>query len=210
MKTFFTQICRLLVFLLFPAILFAQQRNDYSILLNSGTLTPVENVNTLSKSSSLFQNSLFGNKHYVTIQEEIDLLKLYIALEAQRLKDTINFEIEVAQGIDADDALIPTMLLQPIIENSIWHGLTAETNPKKIKLNFTREGAFMYITIENNGKSLPLPSPRKHISHGLQITQERILLLYEKPPNFPCFSLENGKENGVVVKMVLPFRAEFE
>ncbi|MEO5947264.1 MAG: S8 family serine peptidase [Chitinophagaceae bacterium] len=68
MKTFFTLICRLLIFLLLPGMLFAQQKNDYSILLNSGNITPVENVNTLSKSSALFQNSLFGNKHYLTIQ----------------------------------------------------------------------------------------------------------------------------------------------
>lgn len=68
MKSFFTLVYRLLIFLLFPAMLFAQQKNDYSILLNSGTITPFENVNTLSKNSTLFEKSLFGSKHYVILQ----------------------------------------------------------------------------------------------------------------------------------------------
>ena len=90
MKLFFTLICRLLVFLLFPAMLFAQQKNEYSILLNSGTVTPVENVNALSKSSSLFQNSLFGNKHYVTIQ--------FYSLPDEAMKAKLN-----AAGITLED-----------------------------------------------------------------------------------------------------------
>ena len=105
MKTFFTQICRLLVFLLFPAILFAQQRNDYSILLNSGTLTPVENVNTLSKSSSLFQNSLFGNKHYVTIQ--------FYSLPNEAIKAKLN-----AAGITLED-YIPNMAYTATVPASL-------------------------------------------------------------------------------------------
>ena len=68
MKRFFTLITRLLFFIFFPGLVFAQQKKDYSILLNTGKFIPEENAMTLLKSSGVFQKSLFNNKHYVTIQ----------------------------------------------------------------------------------------------------------------------------------------------
>ncbi len=68
MKRNFTRITKLFVFVLFPGLLFAQANKDYNIVLNSGKFIPVENVNSLSKSSALFEKSLFDSKHYVTIQ----------------------------------------------------------------------------------------------------------------------------------------------
>ncbi len=68
MKHFFTRLTRVLLFIFFPGLLFAQNKNDYSILLTSGKFVPAENVNSLTKSSDIFQKSLFSDKHYVTIQ----------------------------------------------------------------------------------------------------------------------------------------------
>ncbi len=68
MKLFFTRIYRLLLMLFFPGLMFAQQGNDYNILLHSGKFIPAENGSSLTKNSTVFQKSSFGNKHYVTIQ----------------------------------------------------------------------------------------------------------------------------------------------
>ncbi len=68
MKRIFTRIARLFLFLFFPGILFAQQKNDYSINLHSGKFIPTENSTSLSKKSPTFKKSLFGDVYYVTIQ----------------------------------------------------------------------------------------------------------------------------------------------
>jgi hypothetical protein len=68
MKTFFTRIIKLLPLLFFPAALFAQEVKNYSLQLNAGQFIPVENVSPLAKDGAIFQNSLYGNKYYVTIQ----------------------------------------------------------------------------------------------------------------------------------------------
>ena len=68
MKRFFTQIKKLLFFIFFPGLVFAQQKKDYNIQLHAGNFIPEENVMTVTKSSGVFQQSLFNNKHYVTIQ----------------------------------------------------------------------------------------------------------------------------------------------
>ena len=82
MKRIFTLLTRLFFFILFPGLLFAQEKNDYSILLNSGKFIPAENVNSLSKNSFLFEKSLFGDRHYVTLQ--------FNALPDQATKDRLN------------------------------------------------------------------------------------------------------------------------
>ncbi len=81
MKQFFTRLTRVFLFLFFPGLLFAQDKNDYNILLNSGKFIPAENVTGLSKGSDIFLKSLFNDKHYVTIQ--------FKALPDQATKDRL-------------------------------------------------------------------------------------------------------------------------
>jgi len=68
MKKIFTRLCRLFIFLIFPGSLFAQENIDHTIQLHSGKFIPASNISTLSKSSAVFQKSIFDNNHYVTIQ----------------------------------------------------------------------------------------------------------------------------------------------
>ena len=68
MKLATMSFIRTFILILTPFVLFAQEDKDYSILLNSGKFTPTENIITLNKDASIFRNSSFGNKHYVTLQ----------------------------------------------------------------------------------------------------------------------------------------------
>ncbi len=148
-----------------------------------------------------------SQKKEVTLEEEIALLRLYIALEAQRLKDTIDFQVEIAEGIEIDNTLIPTMLLQPIVENAVWHGLKPDIRPKVIRLRVGRQDDCLHLHLYNNGKPIVKPTlPALHESKGLLIVQERINILYENPPSFPTFSLENAPDVGVMVKIVVPLK----
>ena len=71
MSRFFIRFIHLLLFIIFAGILHAQEKNDYTILLNSGKFIPAENISGLTKSSTEFRQSLFLNKHYVTIQFKV-------------------------------------------------------------------------------------------------------------------------------------------
>jgi sensor histidine kinase YesM len=146
----------------------------------------------------------------VLLEEEITLLRLYIALEAQRLKDTIDFQMEIAEDVEIDNTLIPTMLLQPIVENAVWHGLKPDIRPKIIHLRVSRQDAYLHLHLYNNGKPIEKTAlPTLHESRGLSIVRERIKILYEKTPLFPTFSLENAPDVGVIAKIVLPLKVVF-
>lgn len=147
-------------------------------------------------------------KRYVTIAEELALLSTYINIESERIKDTIIFQKNIAQEVDINEILLPTMLLQPIIENAIWHGFEPETNPKEIILTLSVEGEYIHIQLYNRGRKIMQNVRGSHISKGLKITQERILLAYPKKPNFEYFSMGNY-DSGVLVKMILPFEVDF-
>jgi len=90
MSRFFTRLTHLLLFIIFAGILHAQEKNDYTILLNSGKFIPAENISGLTKNSAEFRQSLFLNKHYVTIQ--------FKALPAQQEKNNLK-----AAGIELID-----------------------------------------------------------------------------------------------------------
>jgi sensor histidine kinase YesM len=146
----------------------------------------------------------------VTLKEEIELLHLYITLEAQRLKDMIDFQLEIADDIEADNTLIPTMLLQPVVENAVWHGLKQDIRPKIIRLRAFLQDACLHLHLYNNGKPIATPAlPTLHESRGLGIVQERIKILFEQTPSFPTFSLENAPDVGVIAKIVVPLKEIF-
>ncbi len=123
MKTFFTHLLALFLFLT-PLLLSAQGKNNYSIQLHAGTFTPAENVNDLSKNSSLFQNSLFLDKHYVTIQFH----KLPDAAAKARIE---------AAGISLGD-YIPNMAYMASVSSSLDLNTLKEFNVRSV-IQFTND-----------------------------------------------------------------------
>lgn len=146
-----------------------------------------------------------SRKKDVTIQEEIKLLKIYTQLESQRLSSPIDFLINTDSQIDIHETLVPTMLLQPIVENAIWHGLSEIITEKKLQITFSKGKNLLIIKVFNNGKPFVenQGNIKEHTSQGLQIIKDRISLFYKKEPDFDCFSIENV-ENGVEVCILLP------
>ena len=124
-----------------------------------------------------------SEKQAVTLKEEIDALKIYIDLEKMRFSNKFDYEITVAENIDGDYEQIPTMLLQPYVENAILHGLTPGDKPGLLKINFFIENNFIHAIIEDNGigrrksNEMNKDSHRSHASMGMKITQDRLKLL---------------------------------
>ncbi|MHB8259037.1 MAG: sensor histidine kinase [Bacteroidia bacterium] len=124
-----------------------------------------------------------SEKTTITLNEEINGLKIYIELEQMRFSNLFDFNIRIDETIDADYEQIPSMLLQPYIENAILHGLVPKNGGGILKINFFIKENFLYITIEDNGigrkkaSEIKNQSRKSHDSMGMKITKDRLRLL---------------------------------
>lgn len=108
----------------------------------------------LSDMSKLIRLTLnYSRDKTITLKQELDFLSLYISLEEQRIKDKINLIIKNVEELDLDSVIVPSLLLQPLIENSIWHGLTQQEE-KRIELDFETKDDLLKIVIRDNGSGL--------------------------------------------------------
>jgi streptogramin lyase len=128
----------------------------------------------------ILQNS---REKAITLQEEMDTLLLYIELEQIRFDKQFEFTCIVDKHIPLEQVMIPPMLLQPFVENAIWHGLMHKREPGQLLLQFSLEGNVIACIIEDDGigraKSAELKSlsANKYKSMGMGITQDRIELM---------------------------------
>lgn len=129
---------------------------------------------------SIMENS---NKDFISLSNELEHLKEYLELEHMRFRDKFYYEIHLDDSIDSDAVYIPNMLIQPQLENAIWHGLRYKESMGKLTLRISKEKDRLSIVIEDDGigikksKELKTRHQRQHNSRGLTNTQERISLL---------------------------------
>lgn len=139
----------------------------------------------LTKFSKLIRMVLNNSKHkYIILNEELDCLELYIQMEQLRAKNSFRYKMKCAANIDAEELLVPPLLLQPFVENAIWHGLmNKEYGEGNLDILLQQKDEILECTITDNGVGrkaaleLSSKSTAKYKSMGLQITKERIALL---------------------------------
>ena len=126
----------------------------------------------------------YSRADFVSLQEELATAQMFLQIEQQRFQHTFTYFVEIADNVDIDLVEIPPLLLQPYIENAIWHGLMhKEEGDRKIWLRVLAKGNFLCIEIEDNGvgraKAAELKSKKAHLqkSYGLKVTEERLALV---------------------------------
>lgn len=141
-------------------------------------------VNYLSKFSTLTRTILeMTEKDLVSISEEIKTLSLYLDIEKVRFNDDFNYEILTDSNVDAENTKIPSMFLQPFVENAVKHGLLHKAEEKKLKIHFEKFADQIKISIDDNGigrkKSNELNQIKnnKHQSFATNAMQNRVNLL---------------------------------
>jgi tetratricopeptide (TPR) repeat protein len=142
--------------------------------------------NYLTKFSSLMRKVLENSQHTsITLYDELDALKLYLELECIRFKDKFEYSINVDEEIDTLLFKVPTMLIQPFVENSICHGLMPGEDKGLLKIDLKLETDYISCTIEDNGIGREAAQKRKpksdnnHNSLGTQIVTSRLDLVNE-------------------------------
>lgn len=127
----------------------------------------------------------------VYIDDEIERIELYLKLEQMRFQDKFTYHINMDKGVDPQTIKTPSMLLQPFIENSIWHGILPSNKPGNIDVNIVVKNKQLIIDIIDDGigidESLALKKDKKqhHISKGMELTKNRIELI-SKISNQEC------------------------
>ncbi len=172
--------------------------------------------NYLTKFSSLMRKVLENSQHTsVPLRDELDALKLYLELEMIRFKDKFEYRINVDEEIDTLLYKVPTMLIQPYVENSITHGLLPRDRKGYVKIDLKLNEDFLLCTIEDNGIGRKAALERKnqkednHNSLGTQIISSRLELvnaLYGTSLKTVYTDLKNeeGEPAGTRVEIQIP------
>ena len=141
-------------------------------------------VSYLSKFSNLTRTILeMTEKETISIAEEVKTLSLYLDIEKARFEEDFNYHIQVDNEIDAENIKIPTMLLQPYVENAVKHGLLHKQGEKAVTIHFQKETEHIKISIDDNGigrqKSTELNAikNKNHNSFATEAMQNRVNLL---------------------------------
>jgi sensor histidine kinase YesM len=140
--------------------------------------------NYLTKFSSLMRKVLENSQHTsVPLRDELDALNLYLELEKIRFKDKFDYQINIDEEIDTILYKVPTMLMQPYVENSICHGLMPGEGNGLVKIDLELKEDYILCTIEDNGigreaaQEKKMKSEKAHNSLGTQIVSSRLDLV---------------------------------
>jgi len=144
----------------------------------------------LNKFSKLFRSVLNNSgKLMVTLSEEIEVLELYLSLEHMRFEKSFNYNIHIEEDLETDEILIPSMLLQPFVENALWHGLMHKQDNRQLNICFKKlnEDVFQCV-VDDNGigrtKAFELKEQqsktKRHVSKGVEICNDRVNLLQKQ------------------------------
>ncbi len=143
----------------------------------------------------------------ISLEEEIEYLSLYLSLEKIRFADKMDYNIIVSPEIEADEITIPSMLIQPFIENAIWHGIMPKEQGGLIKVEFSCQNSDLLIRITDNGIGISNSKKSKtggHISRGLELIQERVTLLNKLNKNQIQINQHQTGEFGTMVLISIP------
>jgi len=172
--------------------------------------------NYLTKFSSLMRKILENSQHTaIPVRDELDALQLYLELESIRFRDKFDYQITVDDEIDPLLYKIPTMLIQPYVENAICHGLMLRKDKGLVTVSLTLGKDYVSCVIEDNGigrdasREINLKKQHNHNSLGTRITESRLKLVnsfYGKSLKTVYTDLkdENGTATGTRVEIHIP------
>lgn len=177
-----------------------------------------EAVRYLSKFAKLIRLILSNSeKQIVTINEDIEALKLYLELERMRFENKFDYSIHIDSSIDGDYDEIPPMLIQPYLENAILHGINPKVGNGHIDISMKIVNQFIKISIKDDGigreksKSVQSLQPAaRHKSLGMKITKDRVRILntiHQSNLNVNIIDLYNEKNEatGTQVDLFIPY-----
>jgi two-component sensor histidine kinase len=177
--------------------------NTIAMLVRSGDTRT--SVRMLARLSELLRQVLDGaSAQEIALEEEIRLVERYLEIEQLRFGDRMSVTVSAPECLR--DALVPNLLLQPIVENAIRHGISRRAASGRLEVHAERAGDDLVLRVVDDGPGLP---PEWHADEttgiGIRNTRARLAHLYGSSARFTARSLEDG---GVEVTIVLPYHTQ--
>lgn len=179
-----------------PHFMFNSLNAIQQMVLNNETTGAFQYLDTYSKlTRQILENS---EKKWISIKDEIRFLELYLQMESLRFDHAFRWKIEVDESVSPHSDQIPAMLIQPLVENAIKHGLLPKDGDKNLRIRFKRYGddGPLKVEVEDNGVGRQAASETvkqtSHKSMSLAITQNRLRLL--SGPNAGKLEIEDLKD----------------
>ncbi|GAB3217978.1 tetratricopeptide repeat protein [Algoriphagus aestuariicola] len=184
-----------------PHFIFNALSSISSFLLKN---QPEEADRYLTRFSRLIRRILeYSDRAEITLSEEVGLLKDYIAIEALRLGKKVDFSIVLEEGVDGDSLLMPPLILQPLVENSLWHGIANTSSDGEIILKVFRQESSYLLVLRDNGAGLreAVQVEQKHQSMGMYLVESRLESLHRDRPNSAWSLLRESLASGFEVRL---------
>jgi sensor histidine kinase YesM len=158
-------------------------------------------VRTLTLLSDLLRVSLENNAQVVALRDEISFLERYIEIEEIRFKDRLTVRMELAP--ETLDAEVPTLLLQPLVENAIRHGISRKPGAGEIVIRSSRQGGTLALEVRDTGPGFNQSTDSTRTGIGLANTRARLEQLYNAGQSLV---LQDAPGGGALVSVRLPYR----
>lgn len=190
-------------------------------LITSGRNDEAETY--LARFAKLMRHTLeYSDLEEVTLEQEVEFLNRYLDLNRKlRFRERLHYKVILPPGADAGDLMIPTMIVQPFVENAIEHGLRPKQEGNlRIEFHLSDDEQVLLCLIEDDGvgynkgkeKQSAQPAYQSHRSRGMEITRERLNLLHQlrKIPGTQFVKITdlgektNGQRSGTQVEVLLP------
>lgn len=195
-----------------PHFIFNSMNSISSYILQKDINTANDYLLRFAKLMRMILN--FAAKPLITITEEMELLEQYLKTEEMRFEKKFKYTFHLTTDLDPDEYLIPTMILQPFIENAIWHGISNKKDGNgQIAINFWKTHNSLHCAIEDNGVGRSVAASlnqqsKSHQSQALSITHHRIQMITPKNGISASFNVEdlwNDSQNPIGTKVIFQF-----
>jgi two-component system LytT family sensor kinase len=154
-----------------------------------------------------------SEEDFIPLSSEIDLIKRYTMLEHFRFKDRFDYEIEVDEALDVSSFMIPPMLLQPYVENAVWHGMRYKEEKGMLRISFDQKDEnTAIITVSDDGvgrtrsKALKTENQKKQKSKGMGNIKKRIAILNEMYGDRIAVAVSDVFDTGEGTKVTLTLK----
>ena len=196
-----------------PHFMFNSLNSIKNYILNSDSKSAAK---YLSNFSHLIRMILqYSREKNITLQEEIDMLSLYLKLEQLRFSEAFDHSISLSSDIEPGELFLPPMILQPFVENALWHGLATKKDERTLNIRFENKEDELHCSIEDNGigreqsRLLAKNKSSKHKSLGMGITQDRIAILNKLEHSNIRLHIEDKKDSigsplGTTIHLFIP------
>lgn len=163
-------------------------------------------VQLISKFSKIMRQSLESTyEDLITIESEIEFITSYVEIQKTRFPGKFDYEITVDDNLELNELRIPSMLLQPFIENSIEHGFKNIDRKGLLKVMFKREQKDLIVVLTDNGIGFNMAkNTKEYPSRATQIIKDRLALLNKAHGCDARFEFRSNEQAGVSVKLTLP------